>query len=503
MAEQSNANRPARPPQRSIAEVASQLPGGHVHGDAVVTGLSISGSSTVPGDLFVAARGARTHGARHAPEALAAGAVAVLTDEEGAALLDPGTPHVVMPASPRTVLGPLSAWFYDHPAEAMTTVGITGTQGKTTTTYLVAAALADRHTGVIGSIGTRIDGVPIPSSLTTPEAPQLHALLALMRERGVRTVAAEVSSHSLVQGRVDGLRFDVGIFLNLGHDHLDFHGDQASYLEAKRELLLPAHSAHGLVCVDSSVGRRLAADPGLDARSFSIANSGADWFAEAIREDAAGTTFTVRGPDGARQEFRTPLRGDFHTTDILAAVAALAESGHPLPELAEAIAGYPGVEGRMQFLDLDPELKVVVDAGHKPEAINALLVALRPMTDGRVITVMGSNGNRDAHKRRLMGRLTAMASDILVVTDDDPEHEDPAEIRRVVIDGTRSTEAEVLEEGDRARAIRLAVSLCRPGDVLAVVGKGNNHYQLLAEGWTYFNDEEQIAAALREHPLRA
>ncbi len=156
----------------------------------------------------------------------------------------------------------------------------------------------------------------------------------------------------------------------------------------------------------------------------------------------------------------------------------------------------------MQFLDLDPDLTIVIDAGHKPEAINALLQALRRTARGRIVTVMGSNGNRDAHKRRLMGRLTAMASDVVVVTDDDPEHEDPAAIRRVVIDGTRSSTAEIHEEGDRAAAIRLAVSLCMPGDTLAVVGKGNNHYQLLAEGWTYFNDEEQIAQALREHPIR-
>lgn len=500
-AEASPANRPSQPPRRDLAEIAGQLPAARVEGVAVATGLSVSVAATVPGDLFVAAPGARTHGARYAAEAVAAGAVAVLTDEAGAALVDAGIPRIVMGPSPRSVLGPLSAWFYDHPADAITTIGITGTQGKTTTTYLVAGALGERHTGVIGSNGTRIDGLPVPSTLTTPEAPQLHALLALMRERGVRAVAAEVSSHALVLGRVDGLRFDAGIFLNLGHDHLDFHGDQASYLAAKRRLLLPEHAKRALVNIDSSVGRRLAADPALGALSFSIADAAADWFAADIREDAAGTAFRVRGRDGATQEFRTPLRGSFHIVDLLAAIAALAETGHALPELAEAIAVYRGVEGRMQFLDLDPELTVVIDAGHKPEAINALLVALRPMTRGRLITVMGSNGNRDAHKRRLMGRMTAMASDVVVVTDDDPEHEDPAEIRRVVIDGTRGSAAEIHEEGDRAAAIRLAVSLCRPGDTLAVVGKGNNHYQLLAQGWTYFNDEEQIAAALREHPL--
>ncbi len=307
-AETPHAGRPARAPHRSLAEIADELPGARVEGDATATGLSVTDRAVARGDLFIAARGAKTHGVAHAQAALEAGAVAVLTDEEGAAALAPDVPRIVMSDSPRTILGQLSAWFYGRPADAMTTVGITGTQGKTTTTYLVAAALGERHTGVIGSNGTRIDGVAVPSSLTTPEAPQLHALLALMRERGVRTVAAEVSSHALVLGRVEGLVFDVGVFLNLGHDHLDFHGDQASYLEAKRRLLLPEHSRRALVNVDSSVGRRLAGDPGLAVRSFSIEDARADWFAGDIDEDDRGTRFTVRAPDGARQEFRTRLR---------------------------------------------------------------------------------------------------------------------------------------------------------------------------------------------------
>ena len=215
------ANRPARPPHHSLADVARQLPGAVARGDATVSGISLNTRDVVAGDLFVAAPGSKTHGVHYAPDALAAGAVAVLTDEEGAARLAPGTPHVVS-SEVRPALGGLSAWLYGHPAEAFTTIGITGTQGKTTTTHILAAAAGEKRSAVVGSMGTRIGGVPVASALTTPEAPQLHALFAVMREQGIAVATAEVSSHAILLGRVDGFRFDVGVFLNIGHDHRDY-----------------------------------------------------------------------------------------------------------------------------------------------------------------------------------------------------------------------------------------------------------------------------------------
>lgn len=489
------ANRPTRPPHHRLAEVAQQVPGAVVHGDATVSGISLNTRDVAPGDLFVAAPGSTTHGARFAADALARGAAAILTDEEGARQLASGTPHVSAPAV-RPLLGSLSAWLYAYPAEALTTIGITGTQGKTTTTHILAAAAGEQRSAVVGSMGTRIGGIPVASALTTPEAPQLHALFAVMRERGIEVATAEVSSHAVPLGRIDGLVFDIGIFLNIGHDHRDFHGDQANYLAAKRALLTRAHSRRALVNIDSSTGRRLAADPELAALTYAIDRDDADWTATEIVTGRAGSRFTVHGPAGQRQEFRTRLAGRFNVGNTLSAIAALVESGFAIEDLVPGLAAFEGIEGRVQYVDVDADFTLVLDAGHKPEAINALLVSLRPETAGRIITVIGSNGNRDAHKRPLMGRFAATASDVVIVTDDNPATEDPAIIRAAVMGGARSTPAELHEVAGRAEAIHLAVGLARPGDTLVIVGKGDERHQIMAHGTVPFSDPDEVRKAL-------
>ncbi|WP_323741102.1 UDP-N-acetylmuramoyl-L-alanyl-D-glutamate--2,6-diaminopimelate ligase [Microbacterium sp. VKM Ac-2870] len=496
-------NRPRLVTPRTLEEIAAHIPGARVHGSTSVTGIALSTAMTQPGDLFFAQPGARTHGANFVVAAVAAGAAAVLTDEAGAALIDGASdvaslPRIVVDQHPRRFLGSLAAWFYGRPAESLKTIGITGTQGKTSTTYLVDAARRSIRSGVIGSMGTRIDGVAVPSTLTTPEAPQMHALLALMRERGVEVVSSEVSSHAITMNRVDGLRFDVGVFLNLGHDHRDFHGTQEAYFLAKRELLTSTMSGIGLVNIDDGAGRRLHADPELQTQSFSVTGRPADWRAVDIELGLKGSSFTVVGPDGQTARFTTPIVGEFNVSNILAAVAALDLVGHPLDASVEGIAAFTGVEGRVQFVPVDAEFQVVIDAGHKPEAINALLCALRPLTPGRIITVIGSNGNRDVHKRPLMGRFAAMASDIVIVTDDNPADEDPATIRRAVVRGTRGSRAEVFDVGGRAEAIHKAVELAGEGDLLAIVGKGDERHQIMRDGVIVpHSDPDEVEWALQ------
>ncbi len=503
------ANRPRTVVARSLAEIAAQLPSARVAGAAQVTGIALSTAAVQPGDLFLAQPGARTHGARFVADAVAAGAVAVLTDEEGAAIVTaaPGLAElarIVVDEHPRRFLGALAAWFYGHPAHALKTIGITGTQGKTSTTYLVDAARQSFRSGVIGSMGTRIDGVAVPSTLTTPEAPQMHALLALMSERGVEVVSSEVSSHAITMGRVDGLRFDVGVFLNLGHDHRDFHGTQEAYLLAKRELLTSAMSRVALVNIDDRAGRRLHAEPELNTQSFSVTERDADWRALDIELRLDGSSFTVVGPEGQSARFTTPLVGEFSVSNILAAVAALDIVGHPLSASVDGISTFTGVEGRVQFVPVDAEFQVVIDAGHKPEAINALLRAMRPLTSGRIITVIGSNGNRDVHKRPLMGRFAAMASDIVIVTDDNPADEDPATIRRAVVAGTRGSRAEVFDVGGRAEAIHTAVELAGEGDLIAIVGKGDERHQIMRDGVIVpHSDPDEVEWALRRRAAAA
>jgi UDP-N-acetylmuramoyl-L-alanyl-D-glutamate--2,6-diaminopimelate ligase len=345
-------------------------------------------------------------------------------------------------------------------------------------------------------MGTRIDGQLVPSTLTTPEAPQFQALLARMRERGVRYMSAEVSSHAVAMRRLEGLRFDVGVFLNLGHDHRDFHGTQSAYRDAKRALLTPAMSHTALVNVDDQAGRRFHADPDLNTVSFSVSGRDAEWQAIDVVQDTLGMAFTVTGPQGQSARFATRMLGLFNVSNIVAAVASLDIVGYPLEDSVAGIAAFDGVEGRMQFLPGADDLRVVIDAAHKPEAVNALLQALRPSVEGRLITVIGSNGNRDPHKRPLMGRFAATASDVVIVTDDNPADEDPEAIRRAVIAGTRGSTAEIHNVGDRAAAIHHAVALAQPGDMIAIVGKGEERHQITAAGIVPHSDPDEVERAL-------
>ncbi|SFR43173.1 Mur ligase family protein [Microbacterium azadirachtae] len=468
--------------------------------DTVFTGAALSTDHVRPGDLFLGIPGANAHGARFAGKAVEAGATAVLTDADGAALVPDGVPTLVV-ESPRLAAGPASAFLYRDPAASMTSIGITGTQGKTTTAFYVAAAAGMSRSGTIGSIGTTVGDDFFPPVLTTPEAPELQALFAVMREQRLETVAVEASSHALTLGRVDGFAFDAGIFLNLGHDHRDYHPTQADYFAAKALLLTPEHARIGIVDIDSHWGRVLAAQATVPVRTTSASGSeAADWRAEDVELRAHGSSFTVRAPDGERVRFTTQLTGAFNVNNILAAVAALAETGRDLADLAPGIAALPSVEGRLQRFDFGQPFTAIVDSAHKPEAINAALRAIRTTTpEGRLIAVLGANGHRDAAKRRMMGRFAAMFADVLVITDDNPYDDDPAEIRASLIDGARSSAVEIVEIADRREAMAAAVRMARPEDTVVVLGKGHERYHALADGEIPWYDPDvlrEVIAAL-------
>nr|WP_215727652.1 UDP-N-acetylmuramoyl-L-alanyl-D-glutamate--2,6-diaminopimelate ligase [Nocardioides piscis] len=444
--------------------------------DAVVTGISLSTQRVQPGDLYAALPGARAHGADFAADALGAGAVCVLTDEDGAARLSASMPTLVV-AEPRRLLGLLAARIYHDPATAMRMIGVTGTQGKTTTTRLLDDGLAAAGiTGaVIGTVGTRIAGADIKTSLTTPEAPDLHGLFALMRERGVEACAMEVSSHALVLGRVDGVVFDVATFLNLGRDHLDFHADVDDYFAAKASLFTPERARRGLTNVDDEFGRRLLDRATIPMQTFSTDpdRTDADWRAVEVDLAADGSTFTVLGPDGLRVEGRVPVPGVFNVANALAAVASAGLAGLDVSRVAAGLAQGGGVPGRLEQVHAGQDFALVVDYAHKPDAVQAVLAAVRPLTRGRVILVIGAGGDRDPGKRPIMGEIAAGLADVLVVTDDNPRTEDPAAIRAAVLSGTAGGSAEVVEVGDRRAAIHEAVRRAAPGDVVLIAGKGH------------------------------
>ncbi len=341
------------------------------------------------------------------------------------------------------------------------------------------------------------------TSLTTPEAPDLHGLFAVMRERGVEACAMEVSSHALVMGRVDGVVFDVAVFLNLGRDHLDFHNDVDDYYRAKASLFTPQRAKLALVNLDDEHGRRLAGETTLPVRGFALHHPDADWRAVDVSLDREGSTFTVVGPGGVRVPAGVPLPGEFNVANTLAAVAAAAEAGYDAAAVAAAIAGSDGVPGRLERIEAGQPFLVVVDYAHKPDAVEAAISTLRPLaarSGGRVVVVLGAGGDRDPGKRPIMAEIAARLADVLVVTDDNPRTEDPADIRAALLGGVPLGTGDVVEIGDRRAAIEHALRLARPGDVVLIAGKGHETGQEVQGVVHDFDDRVVARDVLRDLP---
>ncbi|PSL58032.1 UDP-N-acetylmuramoylalanyl-D-glutamate--2,6-diaminopimelate ligase [Saccharothrix carnea] len=461
-----------------------------------VSGVTLRAQHVRPGDLFAALPGTRVHGADFAAQAVEHGAVAVLTDAAGAEKVH-GVP-VLVHADPRAVLGRLAARVYGDPSTKLAVWGVTGTSGKTTTSYMVESALraAGRATGLIGTVETRVAGRRLDSALTTPEAPDLQALLAVMVECGTTDVVMEVSSHALRLGRVGGVGFAVGAFTNLSQDHLDFHPDMEDYFRTKAELF-DGRARTEVVCVDGEWGPRLVEDATITVATTKPAH----WTATDATVSATGEqSFTAHGPDGVTLDVRLSLPGDFNVANALLAIACLRTQDVPLDAIREGLANVQ-VPGRMQRVDEGQDFTAVVDYSHKPAAVALALQAVRARATGRVITVLGCGGDRDTAKRPLMGEEAARRSDVLVVTDDNPRSEDPAQIRAAMLHGALSVpddeRGEVVEIGDRRRAIEHAVSLAHAGDVVVVAGKGHETGQEVAGVVHPFSDVDALTEAIR------
>ena len=461
-----------------------------------VSGVTLDSRRVSPGDLYAALPGAHGHGADYWEQARDAGAVAIVTDVAGAARVA-AAPMLLVPEV-RPVLGLVAAIVYDEPATRLRKIGVTGTQGKTTTTRLLEGGLsgAGVPAAVIGTVGTRMLGEDVASALTTPEAPDLQRLFRQMVERGVEACAMEVSSHALVMGRVGGFAFDVAVFLNLGRDHLDFHRDMDDYFEAKASLFLPEHARRGLANVDDAWGRRLVERSGVPVETMSSEGADADWRATGIELWEEGAVFRVSGP-GVDVEAGCPIPGAFNVANTLAAVAAAATAGFDPAAVAEAIGRGPGVPGRLERIDEGQDFEVVVDFAHKPDAVAAAIAALRPVTRGRLFVVIGAGGDRDPGKRPLMGEIAAAGADVLVITDDNPRSEDPAAIRAAILAGTAGGRAEVVEVDGRRAAIAEAVRRAGPGDVVLVAGKGHETGQEIAGVVHPFDDRAVAREELR------
>ena len=447
-----------------------------------------------PGWLFAARPGERSDGHDHAPAAVAAGAAALLVERE----LDADVWQIVVP-SVADALGPAAAAVHRRPSEELLLLGVTGTNGKTTTSYLLESVLAaaGHTTGLIGTVETRIAGRPVSGVRTTPEAPDLQRLLRSMRTAGVTGAVMEVSSHGLALGRVRATRFAAGLFTNLTQDHLDFHADMEDYFAAKRSLFEGEYTGLGVINVGDGYGRRLASEVTIDVVRVSAGGGGAaDVSASAITADAGGSSFTAHLPSGD-VEVTTRLPGLFNVSNALLAVAAAERVGIPAETAAAGVAACRGVPGRMEPVEGHQSVTVLVDYAHTPDSLANVLRTVRELTDGRVVVVVGCGGDRDAGKRPIMGRVAAELADIAIFTSDNPRSEDPQAILDAVVAGAAEVSgARWQAELDRRAAIGLALQAAGPGDVVVVAGKGHETTQELADRTIAFDDRAVVRELL-------
>ncbi|MCR2793894.1 UDP-N-acetylmuramoyl-L-alanyl-D-glutamate--2,6-diaminopimelate ligase [Microbacterium sp. zg.Y625] len=510
--------RPEHPPVRALDELARRF-GVDVRGD--VAGVSLSGITLAtadlrPGEAFVAIRGAARHGAEFARAAAEKGAVAIVTDAAGADIAaDAGLPIVVVD-DPRAMLGDLSAWVYGTgPDDDLPLLfATTGTNGKTSVSHLLEGMLEQvgAVTGLSSTAERHIAGQVIVSRLTTPEASEFHALLALMRERGVEAVAVEVSAQALSRHRVDGIVFDVAAFTNLTHDHLDDYADMREYFEAKLPLFRADRSRRAVVSLDSAPGAEvvarcevpcttvgtpdIAADPQVAA--------GADWIVEIVDERQSGTEFRLTGPDGRSLQTTVPVIGRHMAANAALAIVMMLEGGYAWETITAALERDGGIRahlpGRTQLVSGDRGPAVYVDFGHSPDAFEKTLAAVRRVTPGRVLMLFGADGDRDATKRHDMGRTAVLGSDILVITDHHPRYEDPDSIRATLIEGARLArpDAEIHEYSPPERAIVEAVKLVGEGDAILWAGPGHQDYRDIRGQRTPYSARELARRALRD-----
>ncbi|MEU0716080.1 UDP-N-acetylmuramoyl-L-alanyl-D-glutamate--2,6-diaminopimelate ligase [Streptomyces lavendulocolor] len=502
-AKRPGAPRPAQARPTPLGELATRL-GSPAPGGAEVTGITHDSRAVRPGDVYAALPGSRMHGADFAGQAADLGAVAILTDPSGAERAATTGLPVLVTEDPRGRMGELAADIYGRPGNDLLQIGITGTSGKTTTAYLVEGGLraAGRPTGLIGTVEMRIGDERIKSERTTPEATDLQALFAVMRERGVEAVAMEVSSHALVLGRVDGCVFDVAVFNNLSPEHMEFHSDMEDYFQAKAQLFTPRRSRLGVVNHDDEYGRRLAKEATVPVVTFSAeGHPDADWRAADVHVGALGSTFTILGPKGERVRAKAPLPGTFNVANALAAVVTLAVAGIDPRTAADGVAAVPGVPGRLERVDAGQDYLAVVDYAHKTDAVESVLRALRKVTEGRLHVVLGCGGDRDVTKRGPMGAAAARLADTAVLTSDNPRSEDPLAILATMLAG--AAEVPVHERGevavfeDRAAAIAAAVARARPGDTVLVAGKGHEQGQDIAGVVRPFDDRQVLREAIQ------
>jgi len=483
--------------RKSLASLRTFLGAQSGTDDVEFTGVTLDSRDVRTGDLFLALPGAKVHGAAFVEDVKAKGAVAILTDAKGAEIVGDSLPFVVMD-DPRKVVGLIAAWFYDAPFTSLGAVGITGTNGKTTTASLLDQIwrMDGRSSGFIGTIGITIDGEDFPTTFTTPEGTDLQSIVATMRERHVRNMVMEVSSHALELRRTAGARFIAAGFTNLTQDHLDFHGDMESYFKAKSKLFSHEYSDLGIINIDDPYGRRLYESKSIPMQSFSRKNRQADWYYEeaALGSSRIGYHVRIRGTGGILIEGFLPLVGAHNLDNALLSIALAVASGVDPIAIGYYMQNLAAPVGRLEPVKLGQNFLALVDYAHTPDAVEGALRTARELTSGRVIAVLGCGGDRDRRKRPIMGDALRAGSDISIFTSDNPRSEDPLEILREMV-GTEPGEHESVIP-DRREAIAYAIAQAERGDCVIVLGKGHEVGQEIKGVKHPFDDRIELARAI-------
>lgn len=462
------------------------------------SGITSDSRSVENGDLFVALPGSNVHGATFIDQVVSSGAVGVITDDEGAKIIGKKLPVIVL-INPRRQLGDICSWFYGSPSSSLNLIGITGTNGKTTTTAILNQIfkISGKSTGLIGTIGIEIGPEKLAASFTTPEASELQSLLAVMGERHLSHVSMEVSSHALEARRVAGTKFAVVGFTNLTQDHLDFHGDIASYFAAKSKLFTNEYSDLGFINIDDQYGRELFNNSQIPVISLARENSSAQWHFERIESTARGYSVGIRGTGGILIEGDFNLIGEHNLDNLLMAVAIATHFEVDPLVIGNSLSLIKAVAGRLENIEIGQKFMALVDYAHTPDAVTRTLGTLRKSINGRLIAVLGCGGDRDKTKRPIMGRELLTGSDVAIFTSDNPRSENPETIlKEMVSDLTLGETCSVIV--DRREAIALAVATALPGDCVVVLGKGHETGQEISGVKYAFDDRIELARAIEE-----
>ena len=459
----------------------------------VISGVSINAQKVVPGDLFIAFAGANTHGISYLEQAISNGAVAVLSDKK----IEASIPSFIHP-KPREIVGTISAWLYGHPFESLKTVGITGTNGKTTTANLVKQIwqLNSIKSGLIGTLGVEIADDKLESARTTPEADDLQAIAAAMVEQGCKNLVMEVSSHAIDQGRIKGAKYEVVAFSNLTQDHLDYHLSMENYFQAKANLFTTEYAKAAVINIDDSYGKKLSKQVKIPVVTVSRKDSTADWYLAKAEIKNGLYQVEIKSKSGESLSENFALLGDYNLDNLLLAVAIAYSAGLSLDKIASTISKLQSVPGRLESVNAGQKFTALVDYAHTPDAVERVIATVKSVTHGKIIGVLGCGGDRDASKRSVMGQALFNGCDLAIFTSDNPRSESAEAILKQMTAGIDLGKKGFVEI-DRKNAIDLAVKNAQSGDVVLLMGKGHESGQEVNSVVTPFDDRIELAESIR------